>query len=76
MDAIQDFRLPLAILAPLVGAGLVMATGKKPNLREGCSFLAALIMFSVIAWMLTLSESARTTGTNSEMTTASARNFS
>ncbi len=52
MDAIQDIRLPLAILAPLVGAGLVMATGKKPNLREGCSFLAALIMFSVIAWML------------------------
>lgn len=52
MDAIQDFRLPLAILAPLVGAGFVMAAGKKPNLREACSFIAALIMFSTIAWML------------------------
>lgn len=52
MDSLQDLRLPLAILAPLVGAGLVMAAGKKPNLREGCSFAAALVMFSLIAWML------------------------
>lgn len=51
MDSLQDFRLPLAILAPLFGAGLVMATGKKPNLREACSFVAALLMFSVIACM-------------------------
>jgi multicomponent Na+:H+ antiporter subunit D len=49
MDVIQDSRLLLALLAPLAGAGLVMATGKKPNLREGCSFVAALTMFLIVA---------------------------
>jgi multicomponent Na+:H+ antiporter subunit D len=49
---IQDLRLPLALLAPFVGAGLVMATGKKPNLREACSLIAALAMFGLIASLL------------------------
>lgn len=44
-----DIRLVLAVLAPLVGAGLVMATGRKPNLREACSFLAALTLFGFTA---------------------------
>lgn len=52
MDSLHDLRLPLAILAPLLGSGLVMAMGKKPNLREACSFIAALTMFGIIAWML------------------------
>jgi multicomponent Na+:H+ antiporter subunit D len=47
---IQDPRLLLAILAPLCGAGLVMANGKRPNVREACSFIAALVLF-----LLTLS---------------------
>ena len=47
MDTPHDIRLLLAVLAPLVGAGLVMATGKRPNLREACSFLAALALFLV-----------------------------
>jgi hypothetical protein len=38
-----------ALLAPLVGAGLVMATGKRPNLREACSLLAAVTLFGLVA---------------------------
>ena len=48
----HDIRLLLAILAPLAGAGLVMATGKRPNVRESCSFLAAATLFGVVAWMI------------------------
>ena len=50
METIQhDPRLLYAILAPIVGAAAVMATGKKPNLREACSVLAAATMFGIIA---------------------------
>ena len=47
METPQDIRLLIAILAPLAGAGLVMANGKRPNVREACSFLAALALFVV-----------------------------
>lgn len=52
MEASQDIRLLLAILAPLIGAGAVMATGKRPNLREACSFVAAVTMFGIIVSLL------------------------
>jgi len=52
MDAPPDIRLLLAILAPLLGAGLVMATGKRPNLREACSLLAAVTLFGVVSSLL------------------------
>ncbi|MFT3830952.1 MAG: monovalent cation/H+ antiporter subunit D family protein [Opitutaceae bacterium] len=45
----SDPRLVYALLAPLLGAGLVMATGKKPNLREAISFLAACTLFGFVA---------------------------
>jgi multicomponent Na+:H+ antiporter subunit D len=45
----QDIRLLLAILAPLLGAGLVMATGRRPNVREACSLLAAVVLFGLVA---------------------------
>ena len=48
----QDPRLLLAILAPLLGAGLVMANGKRPNVRETCSFLAAATLFIITASMI------------------------
>jgi multicomponent Na+:H+ antiporter subunit D len=48
----QDLRLLLAILTPLIGAGLVMATGKKPNLRETCSFVSAAALFGIVIWMV------------------------
>lgn len=47
MEPTHDFRLLLAVLAPLAGALLVMAAGKRPNLREACSFLAALALFAI-----------------------------
>lgn len=40
--------LVLALLAPLLGAVMVGITGKRPNLREACSFLAAAVMFGLV----------------------------
>ncbi len=51
MEPIHDIRLLLAVLAPLLGAGAVMATGKKPNVRETCSFIAAAVLFAITASM-------------------------
>ena len=52
MEPIHDIRLLLAILAPLIGAGLVMANGKRPNVRETCSFLAAATLFIITASLI------------------------
>ena len=52
MASVTDIRLLLAILAPLLGAGLVMANGKRPNVREACSFFAAASLFVVVASMV------------------------
>ena len=52
MEPTHDIRLLLAILAPLLGAGLVMLTGKRPNVRETCSFLAAATLFIIAASMI------------------------
>ncbi len=52
MEAIHDIRLPLALLAPLVGAALVMANGKRPNVREACSFGAAAVLFGMVASLI------------------------
>src|SRR5512137_1202704 len=52
MESITDIRLLLAILAPLIGAGLVMASRKSPNVREGFSFLAAATLFTLVASMV------------------------
>src|SRR5208337_4386485 len=52
MEPVHDIRLLLAILAPLLGAGLVMATGKRPNVRETSSFLAAATLFALVASMI------------------------
>ncbi len=49
MEPSSDSRLLLAILAPLIGAGLVMASGKRPNLREACSLLSAITLFGLVA---------------------------
>jgi len=52
VGAQSDIRLLLAILAPLAGAGLVMAAGKRPNLREACSFCAAIALFLLVASLI------------------------
>ena len=48
----HDIRLLLAVLAPLIGAGLVMATDRRPNVRETCSFLAAATLFLITASLI------------------------
>jgi multicomponent Na+:H+ antiporter subunit D len=52
MEIVHDNRLLLAVLAPLIGAGLIMATGRRPNVREACSLLAAVTMFGITASLI------------------------
>jgi multicomponent Na+:H+ antiporter subunit D len=52
MPVQHDIRLLLALLAPLAGAGLVMATGRRPNVREACSFLSAVVLFGLTASLI------------------------
>ncbi len=48
METITDPRLLIAILVPLLGAGLIMVTGRRPNLREGVTLLAAVTLFGTV----------------------------
>jgi len=48
MDTLSDPRLLFAVLVPLVGAGGVMLAGRRPNLRDGCSLVAAVVLFGVV----------------------------
>src|SRR6188474_821225 len=52
MELTQDIRLLLAVLAPLVGAGLVMANGKRPNVREACSLFSAVALFAIVVSLI------------------------
>ena len=47
-----EYRLLFAVLAPLVGAGLVMLNRKRPDIRETCSFAAAATLFILTASMI------------------------
>jgi multicomponent Na+:H+ antiporter subunit D len=53
MDMIVSIKPLLAVLAALVGAILVMLSGRKPNVRESLSVIAAVTMFGIIASMIT-----------------------
>jgi len=48
----RDPRLLFALLAPLVGAGLVMVMGRRPNIREACSLIASIVLFGLTASMI------------------------
>ena len=52
METITDPRLLWAVLAPLLGAGLVMVTGKRPNVREAVSFIAAVTLLAIVASLI------------------------
>jgi len=52
MDTIVSIKPLLAVLAALAGSILVMLSGKKPNVRESWSFVAALTMFGIIISMI------------------------
>jgi multicomponent Na+:H+ antiporter subunit D len=50
---IESAKLLAAIMVPLLGSVSVMLTGeKRANLRESCSVVAAVLMFSIIASMV------------------------
>jgi len=49
---IETPRLLMAILAPLIGSVAVMLTGKRPNVRETCSFISATILFGTVVSLL------------------------
>jgi len=52
MEVVTDYRLLLAILAPLAGAILVMVNARRPNAREASSFFAAITLFLLTASMI------------------------
>jgi multicomponent Na+:H+ antiporter subunit D len=47
-EPVHTYVLLAAVAAPLVGALLVMLTGRRPNLREACSFVASAFTFGTI----------------------------
>lgn len=52
-DIIESTKLITAIMVPLIGSVAVMLSGeKRTNLRESCSVVSAVIMFSIIASMV------------------------
>ena len=52
METVNDPRLLIAILIPLIGAGLIMWTGKRANLRDGLALLTALGLFATVASLI------------------------
>jgi len=52
MDSIVSVKPLLAAFAALAGAVLVMLSGKRPNVRESFSALAATVMFLIIVSMI------------------------
>ena len=49
---VETPQLLVALLAPLVGAVLVMLNKRRPNLRETCSLLAACVTFGTVLTLL------------------------
>lgn len=48
MDSVESIKPLAASLAALVGALLVMLSGRNPNIRESWSSVASLVMFAII----------------------------
>ena len=51
-DPVETKILIAAVLTPLAGAGLVMLNGRRPNVREACSFVTACVLFGFVASLL------------------------
>ncbi|HLF85468.1 MAG TPA: monovalent cation/H+ antiporter subunit D family protein, partial [Nitrospiria bacterium] len=49
---IESIRPFLAIAVSLIGAALIVATRKSPNIREACSVSTAIIKFLIVASMI------------------------
>lgn len=52
METIVSIKPLIALLVALAGSVMVMLSGKKPNIREGWSLVAAVTMFGIIASMI------------------------
>jgi multicomponent Na+:H+ antiporter subunit D len=52
METITSIKPLLAVLVSLVAVIPIVASGKKPNLREAWTFLAGIIKFALVASML------------------------
>ncbi len=51
MEAVNSM-MPLYVMAtPLVAVVLIYLTGKSPNVREACTIIASVVMFSLVASM-------------------------
>ena len=46
---IAEATILLAVAVPLVAAVLIVLTGSRPNLREGVTLAAAVILFGLVA---------------------------
>ena len=51
-DIITSSKLLIALLVPLFGSFLVSLSGKKPNVRETWSVMSAVILFLIVASMV------------------------
>ena len=54
MDTITSIKPLLAVMVSLVAVIPIVASGGKPNLREGWTFLAGIVKFGLVVSMLPL----------------------
>lgn len=59
MEIIEDYRLLLAVLIPLIGAFTIILNGKNPNLREASSLITAIVLFITVASLISSVNSTR-----------------
>ena len=52
MEIVTSSKLVIALLVPLIGSLLVMFSGKRPNVREAWSVMSAVILFLLVATMV------------------------
>ncbi|TAK08582.1 MAG: hypothetical protein EPO39_04210, partial [Candidatus Manganitrophaceae bacterium] len=51
MEALQDIRPLLAVLTSMIAVGLILASDKNPNVREGWSIGAGVVKFLIVMSM-------------------------
>jgi hypothetical protein len=50
-ETIASIKPLLAVICPMIAAPCIFLSGKRPNIREGITILAAMIQFAVIISM-------------------------
>ena len=48
---VESIKPIMAIGCPSIGALLILLFRKRPNIREGCTIVAAILQFSIIISM-------------------------